>query len=585
MARIETYPLDYNISVNDYVIGTDGDSLNATKNYKVLTFLDYLGTMYNLNSTDLLFNYNNVAAGSVANGQVSTNNFADPTILMSGVTNIYVSKVTAFAQLVDDIINTTGTEGLTIMFTDMGNRNNLGIFTVVSTADVDANTINMTVTASTAVGSIDAGKVMGIRIGVGGGGGVSSWLSLTDTPSTYAGEAFKIPVVNVGETALELTDDYVTQTTQQLDISGFKLFTSGGTNALSMSGGFAHGMSVGNSAAATNGYIQFLTAQGGNFDTSWNPNSFQGTEHQYRIGISQGDWILQGGGDGTSIIVPYTRLDQSAYTGARTQTWQDKDGTIAHLADIPTLTDPYRSRVSSTVSAPTVSYNVLTFGNIETTTATEATIAVSFTSESSITGYPILIRLRSTRVGGTTYTFTTGILDKNGNDTFSVFVPQSGERSIHFVVADSGSTVATNYPPILESEGSFTATLSDVGGGATYTIGSQICNYYRVGKLVSFALRLSSISTSGTASGTLTIGGLPFNMNTGIQNIFPVNMQGASGVTWYSINAFGRNATGKELSFKIQSTLDANHDSTFVTGMSFTGGAINITGSYFTNDA
>ena len=167
MARIETYPLDYNISVNDYVIGTDGDSLNATKNYKVLTFLDYLGTMYNLNSTDLLFNYNNVTAGSVGNGQISTNNFADGTILMSGVTNIYVSKVTAFGQLVDDIINTTGTEGLSIMFTDMGNRNNLGIFTVVSTADVDVNTINMTVTANTAVGSISAGKVMGIRIGVG----------------------------------------------------------------------------------------------------------------------------------------------------------------------------------------------------------------------------------------------------------------------------------------------------------------------------------------------------------------------------------------------------------------------------------
>jgi hypothetical protein len=76
MARIETYPLDSNITINDFVIGSDGDSLNATKNYKVLTFLDYLGTMYNLNSTDLLFNYNDVVSTSVADGEVSTNNYA-----------------------------------------------------------------------------------------------------------------------------------------------------------------------------------------------------------------------------------------------------------------------------------------------------------------------------------------------------------------------------------------------------------------------------------------------------------------------------------------------------------------------------
>jgi len=100
MARIETYPFDTAITPNDYVIGTDGDSLNATKNFRVLTFLDYLGRQYNLNSTDLLFDYNNVAAGSVGSGQVSTNNYADGTILMSGVTNIYVSKLTAFGQLV-----------------------------------------------------------------------------------------------------------------------------------------------------------------------------------------------------------------------------------------------------------------------------------------------------------------------------------------------------------------------------------------------------------------------------------------------------------------------------------------------------
>lgn len=168
MARIETYPFDLAPTVNDYVIGTDGDSLNATKNYKILTFLDFLGTQYNLNSTDLLFEYDTVVSTAVGTGYVSTNNYADGTILMSGVTNIYVSKITGFGQLVDDALNSLGTNGLSIMFADMGDRNNYGIFSVVSAADVDANTINLTVTATSTLGVITDGKSMGIRVGIGG---------------------------------------------------------------------------------------------------------------------------------------------------------------------------------------------------------------------------------------------------------------------------------------------------------------------------------------------------------------------------------------------------------------------------------
>jgi len=329
MPRIETYPLDYNITINDYVIGTDGDSLNATKNYKVLTFLDYLGTMYNLNSTDLLFTYNNVPSSSVGQGQVSTNNFADSTILMSGVNNIYVSKITAFGQLVDDIINTIGTEGITIMFTDMGNRNNLGIFTVASTADVDANTINMTVSSTTAVGSIVAGRVMGIRIGIGGGGGAIS--------DVVYGAGWNADTTN-GASKNVLYDKIETLVTLNTiqTITGRKEFSGGGANALEQGITINEGLIIGGNTI-TNGWIGFAPS-GGSFDTTFNPSSYQGTNKQYRIGINGGDWILTGTDNETSTQVPYTRLVQN-YTASRTQTWQDKNGTIAHLADIPTISD------------------------------------------------------------------------------------------------------------------------------------------------------------------------------------------------------------------------------------------------------
>ncbi|MDH4319958.1 MAG: DUF1349 domain-containing protein [Desulfobulbaceae bacterium] len=40
-------------------------------------------------------------------------------------------------------------------------------------------------------------------LNVGGAGGASTFLGLTDTPGSYAGQAGKVPVVNTGETALE----------------------------------------------------------------------------------------------------------------------------------------------------------------------------------------------------------------------------------------------------------------------------------------------------------------------------------------------------------------------------------------------
>ena len=43
-------------------------------------------------------------------------------------------------------------------------------------------------------------------IAVAGGGGVSTWLGLSDTPSAYTGQAGKVSAVNVGETAMELVN-------------------------------------------------------------------------------------------------------------------------------------------------------------------------------------------------------------------------------------------------------------------------------------------------------------------------------------------------------------------------------------------
>ncbi len=62
---------------------------------------------------------------------------------------------------------------------------------------------------------------------------------------------------------------------------------------------------------------------------------------------------------------------------------------------------------------------------------------------------------------------------------------------------------------LTDSSGSFTAIMQDLGGGATYTIGSQNCNFYRVGDLVHISIQLSNVTMTGTPTGRLNIAGLP----------------------------------------------------------------------------
>ena len=40
MPKINTYGIDTAISLDDYLIGSDGDNLKVTKNYKISNLLD-----------------------------------------------------------------------------------------------------------------------------------------------------------------------------------------------------------------------------------------------------------------------------------------------------------------------------------------------------------------------------------------------------------------------------------------------------------------------------------------------------------------------------------------------------------------
>ena len=468
MARIETYPFDLAPTVNDYVIGTDGDNLNATRNYKVMTFLDYLGTQYNLNSTDMLFEYDDVISTAVGNGYVSTNNYADGTILMSGVTNIYVSKLTGFGQLVEDALNSIGTNTLSIMFADMGNRNNYGIFDVVSAADVDANTINLTVTATTTLGSLSAGKVMGIRLGIGGGAG--NFVTL-DTAQTITG-------TKTFQSALATQNEYKNDngritaigqgTTFNIQIgagSGFDLRVNGdgaasfyidttGVVTLANLAGVGDRMVV----ADASGNLSTQAISGadnlGNHIATQNlamgENAIEDA-HGYQFmqnslatygslayGIVHSDTYGFYFRDGAQ---PFTLLGQGL-TAVRTQTIQDKNGTLAHLDDIPSVIQATASsdvgNALNTVSellTLTVPANSMVDGDM-------ITFQARFTVTASISDDQIGIIIDGgaiqgiTNAGGSTATsiFMDGHIIRNGAGV-----------TLSFTLSYSGGTVSTTY--------------------------------------------------------------------------------------------------------------------------------------------
>jgi len=189
--RIQTYALDGNIGLFDMVIGSDGDNSNATRNYRVIDFLDYLGNTYNLQSVDLIYEYNAVASGSVGSGQISSNNFAtNPNVLTSAITNLFVSKTTQFGQNVELFLETISADNFSMMVTDLDDPNNFAVVTINSIADVDADTLDLTVTVDYSNGSISTGTPTGLKVYPPSGGVSGNFVTLDTAQTITASKTF-----------------------------------------------------------------------------------------------------------------------------------------------------------------------------------------------------------------------------------------------------------------------------------------------------------------------------------------------------------------------------------------------------------
>ena len=84
MARIETYPQDNNISENDIILGSDGDDINKTKNYRVSDLTQFVENQTQNNIPQIIttnVTQGNTIADELANVNVTVVATQAPTIL------------------------------------------------------------------------------------------------------------------------------------------------------------------------------------------------------------------------------------------------------------------------------------------------------------------------------------------------------------------------------------------------------------------------------------------------------------------------------------------------------------------------
>lgn len=142
-----------------------------------------------------------------------------------------------------------------------------------------------------------------------------------------------------------------------------------------------------------------------------------------------------------------------------------------------------------------------------------------------------------------------------------------------------GSVTQAKLNSVFYDQDDFTPTLTDNGGGATYSVsGSTSGNYTKIGNKVFISISFATISTSGTPSGTVRIGNLPYSIRSGTGLNLYVNFTGA-GVSYYQ--AIG-SASGLD-NFGIRYKASLSDTLTTLSSATFTSGNITITGHYFTN--
>lgn len=135
---------------------------------------------------------------------------------------------------------------------------------------------------------------------------------------------------------------------------------------------------------------------------------------------------------------------------------------------------------------------------------------------------------------------------------------------------------------------SFLPTLKDAGGGATYSFTNGGSVFERMGNLVFFQVLLKNVNQTGTPSGALYIGNLPFVINNSVSIPFTIGGFTGGNKRFYNLIARSRginvsNFKANDIVFEYSDTLTGSigqGTNKRMEAVSFTNGFISVSGWY-----
>jgi hypothetical protein len=135
------------------------------------------------------------------------------------------------------------------------------------------------------------------------------------------------------------------------------------------------------------------------------------------------------------------------------------------------------------------------------------------------------------------------------------------------------------------TEGTWTPVLTDSGAGATYTVGTiTSARYTKIGTMVLVEGEISSISTSGTASGFCTLGGLPFTVSAG-SSLAISRFGGVTGSgNMYQVVIGSDSGGASTMVFKFKTSSTSPAISQAAVPLTFTAGYMTFSGVFYTTD-
>ncbi|BBI90398.1 hypothetical protein HYO65_gp006 [Tenacibaculum phage PTm1] len=124
------------------------------------------------------------------------------------------------------------------------------------------------------------------------------------------------------------------------------------------------------------------------------------------------------------------------------------------------------------------------------------------------------------------------------------------------------------------TEGSWTPTVTDAGGGATYTLGYNNGRYVKVGNTIIAQCTVTGINTSGIPTGNLLLGGFPEQI--WAYGSAKVTKFYGQDQTFYFISGEVHAAPTNRISFSVTTGLQNNIGLNFLSGVTFVNGGFTV---------